>query len=198
MMPRLKPLLLLGLLLFSSNLFAASAVATFAGGCFWCMEPPFDKLQGVISTTSGYMGGHRDNPTYKEVSAGSTGHTEVVQVVFDPEIVSYQQLLEVFWQQINPTTPDQQFADIGSQYRSEVFYHTPQQQQLAETSKQQLIQSKRFFKPIVTKISPASRFYAAEDYHQDYYKKSPYRYKFYRSRSGRDQYLDRIWEEGNH
>ena len=197
-MKSLKPLLLTLLLLSSGNALAATAIATFAGGCFWCMEPPFDKLEGVISTTSGYMGGHTVDPSYNEVSSGSTGHTEVVQVVYDPAKVSYQQLLHVFWRQINPTTPDQQFADIGSQYRSEIFYHNEEQRQLAEASKQQLEQSKRFFKPIVTGITAAGPFYAAEEYHQDYYLKSAYRYKFYRSRSGRDQYLDKIWGEGNH
>lgn len=198
MMLNIKLPLLLSLLLFSSNILAENAVATFAGGCFWCMEPPFDKLEGVISTTSGYMGGHTENPTYKQVSSGNTGHAEVVQVIYDPQKVKYQQLLDVFWRQINPTTPDQQFADIGTQYRSEIFYHTPEQQQLAIASKQQLIDSKRFFQPIVTPISAASTFYQAEQYHQNYYKENAYRYKFYRTRSGRDQYLDRIWGKGNH
>ncbi len=197
-MKRIKSLLLFILLAIGGNSFAETEIATFAGGCFWCMEPPFDKLDGVISTTSGYMGGQVENPTYRQVSSGSTGHAEVVQVKYDPDKVSYQRLLDVFWRQINPTTPDQQFVDIGNQYRSEIFYHNEAQRQLAEASKQQLAQSKHFFKPIVTPITPAGHFYPAEEYHQDYYLKNPYRYKFYRSRSGRDQYLDRIWGEGNH
>ena len=193
-----KSLLLLLLLFTSTITQAAPAKATFAGGCFWCMEPPFDKIEGVISTTSGYMGGSEVNPSYKEVSSGKTGHTEVVQILYDADKVSYQQLLTIFWKQINPTTPNQQFADIGTMYRSEIFYHTDEQRRLAEASKRALASSKRFFKPIVTAITAAGDFYAAEDYHQDYYQKNPYRYKFYRSRSGRDQFLDRIWGEGNH
>lgn len=193
-----KNLLFIFLLLCSGLLQAATEKATFAGGCFWCMEPPFDKLEGVISTTSGYMGGHLNNPTYKQVSAGVSGHTEVVQVLYDPQKISYQQLLDVFWRQINPTTPDQQFVDIGSQYRSEIFYHNDKQKRLATHSKAQLEKSKRFFKPIVTDVTAASDFYPAEDYHQDYYKKSPSRYKYYRSRSGRDQFLDKIWGKENH
>jgi peptide methionine sulfoxide reductase msrA/msrB len=172
--------------------------ATFAGGCFWCMEKPFDVLEGVISTTSGYTGGRVPNPTYKQVSSGSTGHAEAVQVIYDPDKISYQQLLDIFWRQINPTTPDQQFVDIGSQYRSEIFYHTDEQRRLAEASRQALDKRKIFSKPIVTPITPASTFYPAEAYHQDYYKKNPFRYKFYRSRSGRDQFLDTIWGSEGH
>ena len=193
-----KLLFVLLLLCSSSFLQAATEKATFAGGCFWCMEPPFDKLAGVISTTSGYMGGHLDNPSYRQVSAGTSGHTEVVQVIYDADKISYQQLLEVFWRQINPTTPDQQFVDIGSQYRSEIFYHNEKQAHLATASKEALEKSGRFFKPIVTGITAATTFYPAEEYHQDYYLKSPSRYKYYRSRSGRDQFLDKIWGEGNH
>ena len=167
--------------------------ATFAGGCFWCMEPPFDKLDGVISTTSGYTGGSEENPTYKDVSAGKTGHAEAVQIVFDPGKVSYKKLLEVFWMQINPTTPDRQFVDVGSQYRPGIFYHDDKQRRLAEESKIEIAESGRFDGPIVTEITEAGAFWPAEDYHQDYYMKSPKRYKFYRFGSGRDRYLDKVW-----
>jgi len=170
-------------------------VATFAGGCFWCMEPPFDKLEGVISTTSGYIGGHKNNPTYREVSAGSTGHAEAVQVRYDPEKVSYEKLLEVFWQQIDPTTPNKQFVDVGSQYRTGIFYHTEEQRKLAEISRKKMSESGRFSAAIVTEITRAMTFYPAEDYHQDYYTKNPIRYKYYRFNSGRDQYLNRIWKK---
>lgn len=168
-------------------------IATFAGGCFWCMEPPFDKLDGVLSTESGYMGGEEDNPTYKEVSAGLTGHAEAVKVTFDPSRVSYRELLNVFWMQINPTTPDRQFADTGRQYRSAIFYQNEEQQRLAEESKREMEASGRFDGPVVTQIEPAGTFWPAEDYHQDYYKKNPLRYKFYRFGSGRDQYLEKVW-----
>ena len=167
--------------------------ATFAGGCFWCMEPPFDKLDGVISTTSGYTGGNEKNPTYQEVSAGKTGHAEAVQIVYDPGKVSYKKLLEVFWMQINPTTPDRQFVDVGSQYRPGIFYHDDKQRRLAEESKMEIAESGRFDGPIVTEITKAGAFWPAEDYHQDYYMKSPKRYKFYRFGSGRDRYLDKVW-----
>jgi len=167
--------------------------ATFAGGCFWCMEPPFDKLDGVISTTSGYTGGAGENPTYKEVSAGKTGHAEAVQILYDPEKVSYEKLLDVFWHQINPTTPDRQFVDVGSQYRTAIFYHDDEQRRLAEESKDRMAGSGRFEGPIVTQIVPAGPFWPAEDYHQDYYTKNPLRYKFYRFNSGRDQYLEKVW-----
>jgi methionine-S-sulfoxide reductase len=167
--------------------------ATFAGGCFWCMEPPFDKLDGVVSTTSGYTGGTEKNPTYKEVSAGNTGHAEAVQVLYDPGKVSYEKLLDVFWHQINPTTPDRQFVDVGSQYRTAIFYHDDEQRRLAEESKDRMARSGRFEGPIVTGIVPAGPFWPAEDYHQDYYTKSPLRYKFYRFNSGRDQYLEKVW-----
>ena len=167
--------------------------ATFAGGCFWCMEPPFDKLEGVISTTSGYTGGPEENPTYKEVSAGKTGHAEAVQIIYDPGKVSYKKLLDVFWMQINPTTPDRQFVDVGSQYRPGIFYHDDKQRRLAEESKLEITESERFDGPIVTEITEAGAFWPAEDYHQDYYMKSPKRYKFYRFGSGRDRYLDKVW-----
>jgi len=169
------------------------AIATFAGGCFWCMEGPFDKLAGVISTTSGYTGGHTKNPTYKQTSSGETGHTEAVQIVYDPGQVSYEKLLDVFWHNIDPTTPDQQFCDRGNQYRSEIFFHDDEQKQLAEASKSALEKNKPFKEPIVTQISKASTFYAAEDYHQDYYKKNPVRYRYYRYGCGRDKRLEALW-----
>lgn len=171
------------------------AVATFAGGCFWCMEPPFDKLEGVISTTSGYTGGRKKNPTYKEVSAGGTGHAEAVQIVYDPDIVSYQKLLDVFWHNIDPTTANRQFCDHGNQYRSEIFYHDEEQKKLAEQSKQDLEQNKPFKQKIVTEITAVSEFYPAEDYHQDYYMKNPVRYKYYRYGCGRDKRLEELWGE---
>ena len=167
--------------------------ATFAGGCFWCMEPPFDKLDGVISTTSGYIGGPEEKPTYKQVSAGRTGHAEAVQILYDPGKVSYGKLLDVFWRQINPTTPDRQFVDVGSQYRAAIFYHDDEQRGLAEGSRKVMAESGRFEGPIVIEIVPAGSFWPAEDYHQDYYQKNPLRYKFYRFGSGRDQYLEKIW-----
>jgi peptide-methionine (S)-S-oxide reductase len=167
--------------------------ATFAGGCFWCMEPPFDKLDGVISTTSGYTGGQTKNPSYEEVSSGVTGHAESVQIVFDPTKVSYTQLLDVFWRNIDPLTPNAQFCDHGSQYRTAIFYHSEEQKRLAEASKKALEQSGRFTKPIVTEIVPAGEFYKAEEYHQDYYQNNPIRYKYYRYRCGRDQVLEELW-----
>ena len=168
-----------------------TAKATFAGGCFWCMEPPFDKLDGVISTISGYAGGKKKNPTYEEVSAGNTGHAEVVQVTYDPKKITYEKLLEVFWRNVDPLTPNRQFCDVGSQYRTAIFYHDETQKRLAEESKKAL--SKRFKEPIVTEIVAASEFYPAEDYHQDYYTKNPLRYKYYRYSCGRDQRLEALW-----
>jgi peptide-methionine (S)-S-oxide reductase len=170
-----------------------TATAIFAGGCFWCMEPPYDKLDGVISTTSGYIGGTRENPTYQEVSSGRTGHTEAVRIVYDPAVVDYQTLLDVFWVNIDPLTRDRQFCDRGSQYRAGIFYLTEHQQALAEASKQVLVESGRFSAPIVTEITPASAFYAAEDYHQDYYLKNALRYKYYRYSCGRDKRLEELW-----
>ncbi len=169
------------------------AKATFAGGCFWCMEGPYDKLDGVVSTTSGYIGGHKKNPTYREVSAGRTGHTEAVQVVYDPKKVTYQKLLDVFWVNIDPTVKDQQFCDHGSQYRSGIFYHGEEQQQLATASKQKLEKEKPFDGMIYTEVTAATEFYPAEDYHQDYYIKNPVRYKFYRYSCGRDKRLKSLW-----
>src|SRR5512137_2425144 len=167
--------------------------ATFAGGCFWCMEPPFEKLKGVDAVISGYTGGHTKNPTYGEVSAGTTGHAEAVEVHYDPAQITYAELLDVFWRNIDPTTKDRQFVDTGSQYRTAIFYHNDEQRRLAEESKKKLSASGRFKKPIVTEIVPAGIFYPAEEYHQDYYKKSATKYKFYRFNSGRDQYLEKIW-----
>jgi peptide-methionine (S)-S-oxide reductase len=170
-----------------------TAVATFAGGCFWCMEPPYDKLPGVISTTSGYMGGKKRYPTYEEVSAGFTGHTEVVQVAYDPSKVTYEQLLEVFWRNIDPTVKDKQFCDEGSQYRTAIFVHDDAQLKAAEASKAALDKTKPFKDPIVTPIQLAGEFWAAEDYHQDYYLKNPVRYSYYRTGCGRDARLKQLW-----
>ncbi len=167
--------------------------ATFAGGCFWCMVHPFDQLKGVISVTSGYTGGHKKNPTYEEVSGGSTGHAESVQVVYDPEKIGYSKLLDVFWHNIDPTTPNRQFCDVGNQYRSAIFYHNEEQKRLAEESQKALEESGRLKTPIVTEIVPASQFWPAEEYHQNYYSKNPIRYKFYRYNCGRDQRLREIW-----
>jgi len=170
------------------------AKATFAGGCFWCMEPPFDKLDGVISTTSGYTGGHKENPTYEQVSSGATGHAEAIQIIYDPEKVSYGKLLEVFWRNTDPTDGGGQFCDRGNQYRTAIFYHDDEQKSLAQQSKQALIESKGFTE-IATEITAASAFYSAEEYHQDYYKKNPVRYKFYRYSCGRDKRLKELWGE---
>lgn len=169
------------------------AKATFAGGCFWCMEPPFDNLDGVVSTTSGYAGGHTRNPTYESTSSGRTGHAEVVQIVYDPQKIGYEKLLEVFWLNVDPTTPDRQFCDRGSQYRTAIFYHSEEQKTLAEQSKQALAQAGKLKQPIVTQIAALTEFYAAEDYHQDYYQKNPLRYKYYRYSCGRDQRLEELW-----
>ncbi|MCF8072983.1 MAG: peptide-methionine (S)-S-oxide reductase MsrA [Desulfarculaceae bacterium] len=169
-----------------------TAVATFAGGCFWCMEPPFDKLEGVVSTTSGYTGGQTENPTYEEVSAGTTGHAEALRVVYDPAKVSYQKLLEVFWRNIDPTVKDRQFCDVGNQYRSAIFYHDAEQKRLADQSRAKLEASGKF-DAIHTEIVPAGPFYPAEDYHQNYYEKNPVRYKYYRWGCGRDKRLDELW-----
>jgi peptide-methionine (S)-S-oxide reductase len=156
------------------------------------MEPPYDKLEGVISTTSGYIGGQKENPTYKEVSAGGTGHVEVVQVVYDPTKVSYAELLDVFWKNTDPTVADQQFCDYGDQYRTAIFYHSEEQKQLAEASKEKVAER---FDNVYTEIIPASTFYPAEEYHQDYYQKNPLRYKFYRTACGRDKRLKELWEK---
>jgi peptide methionine sulfoxide reductase msrA/msrB len=167
--------------------------ATFAGGCFWCTQADFEKVPGVVRVTAGYTGGHTENPTYEEVSAGGTGHVEAVQVVFDPEKLSYKQLLDYFWRHVDPTDPGGQFVDRGPQYRSVIFYHDEEQKRLAEESKKELEASGHFTKPIVTEILPFTKFYPAEEYHQDYYKKNPVRYEFYRWNSGRDQFLKKVW-----
>jgi peptide-methionine (S)-S-oxide reductase len=169
------------------------AKATFAGGCFWCMEPPFDKLPGVVSTTSGYTGGKKVNPTYREVSDGETGHAEAVQIVYDPAKVSYEQLLNVFWHNIDPTVRDQQFCDHGSQYRTGIFAHDDEQKKLAKASREALMKSKPFKADIITEIVAATTFYPAEEYHQDYYLKNPVKYKFYRFNCGRDARLKELW-----
>jgi peptide methionine sulfoxide reductase msrA/msrB len=167
--------------------------ATFAGGCFWCVESDFEKVDGVVEVISGYTGGHKDHPTYKEVSAGGTGHLEAIQVRYDPGKISYEALLDVFWRHVDPTDPGGQFVDRGDQYRSAIFYQDEEEKQLAEASKKRLAESGRFGKPIVTEIIKLTAFYPAEDYHQDYYKKSELRYKFYRWNSGRDKFLEQVW-----
>jgi peptide-methionine (S)-S-oxide reductase len=184
---------LVALLLAGPSAGEERAKATFAGGCFWCMEPPFDALAGVVSTTSGYTGGHDQDPTYEEVSAGGTGHAEAVQIVYDPAKIDYAALLEVFWHNVDPTTANRQFCDSGTQYRSAIFFHDETQQRLAEEAKKRLEASGRFAKPIVTEIVPAGPFYSAEEYHQDYARKNPIRYKFYRASCGRDRRLDEVW-----
>jgi peptide-methionine (S)-S-oxide reductase len=167
--------------------------AYFAGGCFWCMEEAFEKVEGVVSATSGYMGGRVANPSYEEVSAGRTGHAESVEVVYDPSKVSYQKLLDAFWHNVDPLTPNAQFCDHGSQYRSAIFFQTDEEKHASETSKQAIEKSKRFTGPIVTQIVPASQFYPAEEYHQDFYKKNPIRYKIYKYNCGRAQRLETLW-----
>ncbi len=168
-------------------------VATFAGGCFWCTESDFEKVPGVVKVISGYTGGQKENPTYEEVSSGSTGHVESVQVFYDPKKVTYDDLLNYFWRHIDPTDGSGQFVDRGAQYRSVIFYHDKVQKETAEKSKEALEKSGKFKKPIVTEILMFSRFYPAEEYHQDYYKKNPLRYKYYRFGSGRDQFLEKVW-----
>ncbi len=170
--------------------------ATFAGGCFWCVETDFEKAEGVVQVISGYTGGRTQNPSYHEVSAGGTGHAEAVRVFYDPQKISYGELLDIFWRHIDPTDAGGQFVDRGTQYRSAIFYHNDDQKRQAEASKRQLEASGRFNKPIVTEIIPVSSFYEAEDYHQDYYKKNPLRYKYYRYNSGRDQFLENAWAAG--
>jgi peptide-methionine (S)-S-oxide reductase len=167
------------------------AKATFAGGCFWCMEPPFDKLPGVVSTTSGYTGGRVKNPSYEQVSSGGTGHAESLEVVYDPAKVSYEKLLEVYWHNVDPLTPNRQFCDAGEQYRTAIFFHGEEQKRLAEKTRAEV--AKELGKPVVTEIVPAGPFYAAEEYHQDYYRKNPIRYKYYRNGCGRDHRLAELW-----
>jgi peptide-methionine (S)-S-oxide reductase len=172
---------------------AKTEKATFAGGCFWCMEAPFDKLPGVVSVTSGYSGGQTRNPTYEQVSAGLTGHAEAVQIVYDPSKISYTKLLEVFWHNIDPTAKDRQFCDSGSQYRSAVFFHSDEQKRLAMQSRDALEKRNTFRESFVTEITAASDFFPAEEYHQHYYKKNPLRYSYYRNSCGRDRRLKQLW-----
>lgn len=169
-----------------------TAKATFAGGCFWCMEEALDAAPGVRLTMSGYIGGKVKNPTYEDVSAGRTGHTEAVEVTYDPGKVSYAQLLDLFWKNVDPTVGDRQFCDVGDQYRPAIFYHDAEQKRLAEESKRKL-EASRKFKKIAVQIAPATQFYVAEDYHQDYYLKNPLRYKYYKFSCGRAQALERLW-----
>lgn len=170
-------------------------LATFAGGCFWCMVKPFDEQPGIMKVISGYTGGHTENPTYEEVCSDTTGHYEAVQITFDPSVFPYERLVELYWQQIDPTDEGGQFADRGDSYRTAIFYHTEEQKQIAERSKRQLGESGRFSKPIVTPILPAEPFYEAEDYHQHYYKKNPIRYQLYRTGSGREKFLKAHWSK---
>ncbi len=172
---------------------AQTETAIFAGGCFWCMEAPFDKLPGVVSVTAGYTGGQLKNPTYEQVSAGGTGHAESVQIVFDPTKTSYSKLLDVYWHNIDPTVKDRQFCDVGHQYRSAIFYRNEAQHRAALQSKAALEKNKPFPEGVVTEITPASAFYPAEEYHQHYYKKNPLRYRFYRAECGRDRRLRELW-----
>jgi len=170
-----------------------TATAIFAGGCFWCMEPPFDKLEGVISTISGYTGGHTDNPTYKQVTYDDTGHYEALQITYDASKLDYETLLNVFWHNVDPLDANGQFCDKGSSYRTAIFYNSDEQKQFAEASKQELVDSKHFQQEVVTPVLPAKKFYPAEDYHQDYYQKNPLRYKYYRYSCGRDARLEELW-----
>ncbi|MDN6322745.1 MAG: peptide-methionine (S)-S-oxide reductase MsrA [Halomonas sp.] len=171
----------------------ANTEATFAGGCFWCMEPPYDNQPGVSATISGYIGGELENPSYEDISRGGTGHAEVVQVEYDSEQISYVQLLDIFWRNIDPFAVDRQFCDVGDQYRSAIFYHDDEQRELAEASKAEM--QTRFDREIATEILPATTFWPAEEYHQDYYQKNPVRYKFYRFSCGRDDRLEEVWGE---
>ena len=172
-----------------------TAYATLAAGCFWCIEADLEKLDGVISVTSGYTGGTIANPTYKQVSSGKTRHTEAVRVVFDPRVISYEELLEIFWRNVDPTVADRQFCDVGEQYRAGIFYHDERQREAAEKSRAALEQTKPFTNPIVTEITAVTAFYPAEAYHQDYFKKNPIRYSYYRKSCGRDRRLKELWGE---
>ena len=190
----MKASFLLFFALITGTAFAeTNETAIFAGGCFWCMEPPFDKLDGVLSTTSGYTAGHKKDPGYREVSAGSTGHTEAIQIEYNPEKISYKELLEVFWKNIDPVAVNRQFCDSGSQYRSGIYYLNSKQEAAAKQSFKHLQDTKPFKGNIATEVLAATTFYPAEDYHQDYYIKNPLRYKFYRYSCGRDQKLSEIW-----
>lgn len=184
--------LVTGLLLHAA-LAGATEKAIFAGGCFWCMEAPFDRLPGVVSVTSGYTGGTKANPTYEEVSAGWTGHAEAVQVIYDPRKISYAQLLDVFWHNVDPTVRDRQFCDVGHQYRSVIFYLGEEQRKAALRSRELLEKNKPFREPVLTEITAATAFYPAEEYHQHYYRKNPIRYTYYRTACGRDKRLRELW-----
>ena len=184
---------LLGLSMPGADVRADERVATFGGGCFWCMEPPYDDMDGVLATTSGYMGGTVEDPSYEQVVRGGTGHVEVVQVRYDDEVVSYEELLHVFWRNIDPLTDNRQFCDAGESYRPVIFVHDAGQRVAAETSKRELVDSGRFDQPIIVPIETADTFWTAETYHQDYYEKNPVRYKYYRWRCGRDQRLEELW-----
>ncbi len=194
-MAMMKAILLASLLAFASGsaFSQATAKATFAGGCFWCVEEAFDKVPGVVSTTSGYIGGKKDNPTYEQVSTGRTGHTEAVEVVFDAKKVSYEQLLEVFWKNHDPTFLDRQFCDLGDQYRPSIFWHDEEQRKLAEASKTRVEKTKKFSRKVLTPIVKATKFWPAEEYHQDYHLKNPARYKFYAVNCGRYSRLADLW-----
>ncbi len=178
-----------------SALYEKYPKASFAGGCFWCMEPPFERTEGVVFVQAGYQGGEEENPTYEQVSHGLTGHAEVVEVLYDPEKVSYEDLLKVFWMNIDPTDPTGQFADKGKQYRTAIFYYGDEQKRLAEESKKQLAGSGKFSKPIATQIVSATRFWRAEEYHQNYYEKNPIHYNMYKKGSGREGYLNKTWKK---
>ena len=187
--------MLLVVLLFAPFSLAATSKATFAGGCFWCMEPPFEKLPGVVSVVSGYTGGTVARPTYEAVSSGATGHYEAVEVTYDPARVSYEKLLEVFWRNVDPTNAKGQFCDVGPQYRAAIFVKSEGERRLAEASKARISRARKF--PVVTEVLPLAPFYRAEEYHQDYYKKNPVRYRFYRFNCGRDRRLRQIWVTGD-
>ena len=174
-----------------TNAYAAEALATFAGGCFWCTESDFEKVPGVLTAVSGYIGGRVANPTYEQVSAGGTGHAEAVRVRFDPAKVSYEQLLKVYWRSVDPTVKDRQFCDAGNQYRTAIFTHDAGQKRLALATRAEA--EKQLGVPLHTEVADAGKFYPAEDYHQDYYKKNPVRYRFYRANCGRDARLEKIW-----
>jgi peptide-methionine (S)-S-oxide reductase len=178
-----------------TNANAKTEVATLAGGCFWCIESDYEKIKGVISVQSGYTGGKEPNPTYEQVSSGKTGHVEVVQIVFNPDIISYREIMGKFWRSIDPLNPNGQFCDIGPQYRSEVFYRNEEQKKIAQETKREIDESGVLPSKIVTQITEASIFYPAEEYHQDYYKKNPIRYKYYRYSCGRDKRVEELWGE---
>ncbi|MDR4503350.1 MAG: peptide-methionine (S)-S-oxide reductase MsrA [Candidatus Scalindua sp.] len=179
---------------YADNKSGETEKATFAGGCFWCMQHPFDELEGVVSTAVGYTGGLKEEPTYEEVCGGETGHTEAIEILYTPSHISYSKLLDVFWRNIDPTTRNRQFADEGTQYRTAIFYHNEEQKRLAEASKSAMEKSGRYEKSIVTEITAATPFYKAEEYHQKYYEKCPLRYKSYKTGSGREHYLEETWK----